>query len=74
MDLKKFNRHNKKKLEITQFRICSSTCASLEEVPAPEFNDLPDSFVEYDEFHEEVESSANDSGGRELQSSSLIPE
>ena len=31
-----------------------------EEVPVPEFNDLPDLLVEYDEFHEKVENSASD--------------
>ena len=38
----------------------------------PEFNDLPDIFMEYDEFHEEVESSASGSGGNMFQSSSAI--
>ena len=32
-------------------------------VSLPEFSELPDVFMDYDEFHEEVESSASDSDG-----------
>ena len=50
-----------------------STC-HYEEVPIPEFSDLPDVFMEYDDFHEEVESSASDIGESVLESSSSILE
>ena len=45
-----------------------------EEVPLPDFSDLPDVFMEYDEFHEEVESSASDSSESVFKSNSSIPE
>ena len=45
-----------------------------EKVPVPEFNDLHDLFMEYDEFYEEVENSASDSGGSVFKSSLSIPE
>ena len=45
-----------------------------EEVPVPEFSDLPDESMEYDECHQEVESSASDSGENVFENSSSIPE
>ena len=44
-----------------------------EEVPVPEFSDLADVSIEY-EFHEEIESSASDSGRSVFESSSSVPE
>ena len=74
MDLKGFNRPPKKNLKLPQFESGCQPVSHCEEVPVSEFNDLPDLFVEYDKFHEEVGSSASDSGGSVFQSSSSIPE
>ena len=44
------------------------------EKPVPEFSDLPDISMEYDEFYEDVESSASDSGGNVFKINSSILE
>ena len=74
VDLKGFNRHKKK---TRNYRDLESACRPVprcEEVTVLEFSDLPDVFMEYDEFNEEVENSASDSGGSVFKSSSSIPE
>ena len=69
-----FNRHKKKTWNYSDLESARRPVPHCEEVPIPEFNDLPDVFMECDEFHEEVESSASDSSGSVFESSSSIPE
>ena len=45
-----------------------------EEISATEFFDSRDISMDYNEFHEEVESSASNSSGSVFQSSSVLPE
>ena len=69
VNLKGFNRHKKKTSNYPNLESARQLVPHCEEVPVPEFNDLPHLFVEYDQFSEEVESSAIDSNGSVFQSS-----
>ena len=74
MDLKGFNRHKKKTWNYPYLQSACRPVPHCEEVPAPEFSDLPDVFMEYDEFHEELESSASDRGRNVFERISSISE
>ena len=71
---KEFNCQKKKIWNYPDLESARRPVPHCEEVPVPEFSNLPDVFMEYDEFHKEVESSASDSGGSVFESSSSIPE
>ena len=74
VDLKRFNCHNKKTTNCPDLEFARRPVPHCEELPLPEFSDLLDVFMEYGEFHEEVKSSASDSGGNVFESSLSIPE
>ena len=71
VDLKGFNRHKKNSWNYPDLESARLPVPHCEEVPVPEF--VPDIPMGYDEFHEEVESSASDSVGSVFESSSSVP-
>ena len=71
MNIKEFNRPEKKTLNYPNLECACQPVGHFEEVFVPEFSDLPDVSMEY-EFHEEVESSVSDSGGSVFESSLSI--
>ena len=73
MDLEGFNHHKKKTLNYLDLKSARRPVPHCEEVPVPEFNDLLHVFMEYNEFHEKVKSSASCQGGSVFESSSTIP-
>ena len=74
VDLKGFIRYKKKTWNYPDLGSARRPVPHCEEVPVPEFIDLPDVFMEYNGFREEVESSASDSGESAFEISSSILE
>ena len=74
VDLKGFNRHKKKTWNYPVLESARRPVPHYVEVPVPEFSDLPELSMDYHEFHQEVESSANDCGASVFGSSLSIPE
>ena len=76
VNLKGFNRHKKNSWNYPDLESARLPVPHCEEVPVPEFSDLPDISMGYDEFqfHKEVESSASDSVRSVFESSSSVPE
>ena len=54
VDLKGFNRFKKNSWNYPDLESARLPVPHCEEVPVPEFSDLPDISMGYDEFHEEV--------------------
>ena len=74
MDLKGFNRRKKSIWNYPDLESARQPMFYCEEVPVPEFNDLYDISMKYDDFHVEAESSASESGESVFESSSSISE
>ena len=60
---KRASSSQEKELELPDLESDRRRVSHCEKAPLPEFSDLPDVFMEYDEFYEEIESSASDGGG-----------
>ena len=59
MDLKGFNHYKKSTWSYFDLESDRRPVPHCEEVPVPEFSELPDIFMEHVEFYEELESSAS---------------